>query len=93
MAIPQLEFATLHSALGQIVLHRRQELHLSQRALGALAGVHHATISLCERGKVTRGGFQLDTLTRLALALGMPLETLLHPYLESVKQFLNPPTV
>src|SRR5688500_7442335 len=46
---------------------RREKLHLSQRALAKLAGVHQPRIVEREAGK--RANISLDTLERLANAL------------------------
>jgi DNA-binding XRE family transcriptional regulator len=52
--------------IGQLILQMRRAAGLSQRALGALAGVHQSTISRLERGQLRAMG-----LLRLAAILGV----------------------
>jgi DNA-binding XRE family transcriptional regulator len=52
--------------IGRLVLRMRRSAGLSQRALGARAGVHQSTISRLERGKLRALG-----LLRLAAILGV----------------------
>lgn len=63
--------------LGQLIRARRVQLRMSQRELGALAGVTDSAISLIETGvtqTVTPG-----VMERLATALQVNAEDLLHP--------------
>lgn len=60
---------------GANLAYLRSEAGLSQEALGFLAGLHRTEISLLERGtRVPR----VDTLVKLAGALDLPAERLLH---------------
>lgn len=79
---------SLMAAFGAIVLARRAELQLSLRDVAARSGIDIATLSRCERGSLLRGQ-RIDVLTRLAVALDMPLEVMLKPYCDHVELALK----
>jgi transcriptional regulator with XRE-family HTH domain len=54
--------------LGRAVLDARRQTGLTQRQLGAIAGVHQSTISGLERGRLT--GIRLQVLGAILAALG-----------------------
>jgi transcriptional regulator with XRE-family HTH domain len=62
--------------LGQNIRVLRQVRNLTQDELSVLAAMKRPQISKLERGHI---GIQLDTLDRLAAALGVPAWELLRP--------------
>jgi transcriptional regulator with XRE-family HTH domain len=54
--------------LSRAVLDARRHAGLTQRQLGAIAGVHQSTISRLERGRLA--GMRLRVLGRILAALG-----------------------
>lgn len=71
---PRRETAHFRRALGSAVLKRRRTRDLSQEDLGEVAGVDRTYVSGLEAG---RRNPTLETLLRLAAALGLPLSDLI----------------
>jgi len=61
------------NALSEIVIAKRNERGLSQRALAVKSKINNATISRIEKGE---GDPNPDTLRKLAVALGISVDTL-----------------
>lgn len=67
--------ANIRTALGLVLGRLRAQAGLSQEALSGLAGISRSHLALIENGRKTA---RLDTLWRLAAALGLPLSSLLQ---------------
>jgi transcriptional regulator with XRE-family HTH domain len=80
------EQARLNDFIGRTLAARRAHLRLTMREIKERSGVDAATISTYERGKVA--SFKLDILAKLAVALGIPLEQLIEPFLAYVREHL-----
>ena len=57
--------------IGNLVIQRREFLHLRQEDLAELSGITIKTIHLVEQGK---GNPSFETLTKLLTVLGLELE-------------------
>lgn len=66
---PALDKVALDAAFGRALRHVRLERGMSQEALGFACGRHRTFVSILERG---RNGASLETVVRLARALGVP---------------------
>ncbi len=62
--------------IGQRIRAARADLSLTQKALGALAGVHDVHISRLEAGSLDT---RISTLRKISEALQVPLAELLQP--------------
>ncbi|RJG11438.1 XRE family transcriptional regulator [Massilia cavernae] len=61
---------------GLVLRHAREALNLSQEALAEQAGLHRTYIGQVERGE---RNISVDSMERLAQAVGMELWEMLHP--------------
>ena len=75
-------------SFGRRVQQRRHELGLSQRALAEKAGIRHATLSAIESARQKETS--IGVARRLAYALGVTLDWLIGPYVESEESELAP---
>jgi transcriptional regulator with XRE-family HTH domain len=73
--------------MSQIIATRRRALQLTARDIQRRGGIDIGTVSLYERGRIQSP--KLETLVKLAIALELPLEALLQPYLEYVRATLR----
>lgn len=73
----------LLAKVGAILFKRRQRLKLTCRDVQELTGVDIGTLSLLERNCHKKGP-RIDVLAKLAIALDLPLDTLLRPYIDYV---------
>jgi transcriptional regulator with XRE-family HTH domain len=64
-----------NSSLGLVIASLRGKVSLSQEALAEKAGVHRTYISQLERGIKSP---TIDTLTRIAAALGLKVSSLIE---------------
>lgn len=63
--------------LKEFIIRRRDELHLSQRDLGKMSGLHHGTVAAIEAGRVAKSP-SMDTLQKLAKGLRVDEDTLIR---------------
>lgn len=73
-------------ALGEVLQERRNKLSLSQNELARISDFHRSYISDVERGY---RNISLKNLSRLALALQMPVSQLLSLAEQKVAPFLH----
>lgn len=78
-------FSNQIDLMGRIIAARRSYLRLTMRDIKERTGIDIGTLSLYERGKITKG-HRLDILAKLAVALDMPLEELLGPFIAHVRE-------
>lgn len=64
-----------HRKLGQLIGRLRTERGLTQEVLAGLAGIHRPHLTRIENGRKSP---TMDTLWRIADALGMPLSELIR---------------
>lgn len=69
-----MAYSTEAVKIGKVIRQRRLALKVSQDAFADLAGMHRSYIGFVERGMQN---LTLDTMTRLAAALKVPLSVLL----------------
>ena len=69
------KFITSPQALGAIIRDERKKQGLTQIALGKMAGLNQATLSMIEKGKPT---VQLQTILNLLAALKLNLQVGSH---------------
>lgn len=75
------------SVVGENIKMRRKALHLSQMELSRLAGISQSAISDIENPSVTKLP-NIDTITKIAAALGCSLDDLIHEVNENEKQMI-----
>lgn len=63
-----------HRVTGRIIRSLRKERHMSQEILSGLAGIARSHLAMIERGDKSAN---VETLWRIAEALGMPLSALI----------------
>jgi transcriptional regulator with XRE-family HTH domain len=82
------DHAHLFDLLGRKIAARRSYLRLTMRDIKAQTGIDIATLSRYEHGRVSKG-YRLDILVKLAIALEMPLEEMLAPFIGHVRDNLG----